>query len=252
MPFFKIVTIFAALYLSHSILSVRLLLSAISSFILLRASTLVFKLALLSTSSIAFRTSALIFVITHLTDGSSVNIETLSNKIIISSTIVADFEPNTTLLTNLWAATVKTLPISSSSSLRFSEVLLTDQQQKNKQQQSLQQQKKPDQHTQNFLENLQQSIEAEQNQEKWLCSQMQFRAPAPSQDQLTRVIYTLLMPVVCVLGAIGAAICILVFTRRQMRSSLSIYLAGLSVFDFLLLLMSLMIYPSMNICMQEV
>ncbi|KAI1707835.1 7 transmembrane receptor (rhodopsin family) domain-containing protein [Ditylenchus destructor] len=70
-------------------------------------------------------------------------------------------------------------------------------------------------------------------------------------DHLTRVIYTLLMPVVCVLGSMGAAICILIFTRKQMRSSLSIYLAGLSIFDLVLLLMSLLIYPSMNLCLQE-
>lgn len=50
----------------------------------------------------------------------------------------------------------------------------------------------------------------------------------------------------------GAAICILIFTRKQMRSSLSIYLAGLSFFDLVLLLMSLLIYPSMNMCLQEV
>uniref|UniRef100_A0AC34QHG2 G-protein coupled receptors family 1 profile domain-containing protein n=1 Tax=Panagrolaimus sp. JU765 TaxID=591449 RepID=A0AC34QHG2_9BILA len=36
-----------------------------------------------------------------------------------------------------------------------------------------------------------------------------------------------------------------------MRSSLNIYLAGLSVFDFLLLAMSVMIYPLMETCLQQ-
>ena len=50
----------------------------------------------------------------------------------------------------------------------------------------------------------------------------------------------------------GAIICVFIFTRRQMRSSLSIYLAALSLFDFVLLLCAAIIYPSMNMCLQEV
>jgi hypothetical protein len=53
-------------------------------------------------------------------------------------------------------------------------------------------------------------------------------------------------------GSVGALICVFIFTRRQMRSSLSIYLAALSSFDFVLLLCATIIYPSMNLCLQEV
>lgn len=161
---------------------------------------------------------------------------------------------STKLLSTLLATTVKTLPISSSS-FKFTEILSSNQQHlnNNKQQFFSKNNQKQRKHQQkNFLELQKRLDNSNQNKVEWSCTQIQYPTLPSFQDQLTRVIYTLLMPVVCVLGAIGAAICILVFTRRQMRSSLSIYLAGLSTFDFLLLLMSLMIYPSMNLCMQEV
>uniref|UniRef100_A0A915DN68 G-protein coupled receptors family 1 profile domain-containing protein n=1 Tax=Ditylenchus dipsaci TaxID=166011 RepID=A0A915DN68_9BILA len=81
--------------------------------------------------------------------------------------------------------------------------------------------------------------------------QQKLASAAVRPDHLTRIVYVVLMPIVCILGSMGAAICILVFTRKQMRSSLSIYLAGLSFFDLVLLLMSLIIYPSMNLCLEE-
>ncbi|KAK0397801.1 hypothetical protein QR680_002275 [Steinernema hermaphroditum] len=68
---------------------------------------------------------------------------------------------------------------------------------------------------------------------------------------LDHLIYSGAMPVVCSSGVIAAAVCVLVFTRPQMRSSLNIYLAGLSFFDLLLLAMSLLIYPPMSICLRK-
>lgn len=62
------------------------------------------------------------------------------------------------------------------------------------------------------------------------------------------IIYGYVMPVVNSLGIVAAIVCIIVFTRRQMRSSLNVYLAGLSVFDLLVLLMGLLIYPPMTHC----
>jgi hypothetical protein len=73
-----------------------------------------------------------------------------------------------------------------------------------------------------------------------------------TSDDLTRFVSLVLMPLTCVLGILGASICVIVFTRKQMRSSLNIYLAGLSAFDLILLIMSLLIYPAMNICVLQV
>ncbi|KAI6180903.1 G-PROTEIN-RECEP-F1-2 domain-containing protein [Aphelenchoides besseyi] len=64
------------------------------------------------------------------------------------------------------------------------------------------------------------------------------------------LINTVLIPIVCVPGVFAASICVIVFTRPKMVSSLNIYLAGLSFFDLLLLTMSLFIYPPMSICMR--
>uniref|UniRef100_A0A914CU50 G-protein coupled receptors family 1 profile domain-containing protein n=1 Tax=Acrobeloides nanus TaxID=290746 RepID=A0A914CU50_9BILA len=72
-----------------------------------------------------------------------------------------------------------------------------------------------------------------------------------SSDDLTRLVSLVLMPLTCILGILGASICVIVFTRKQMRSSLNIYLAGLSAFDLILLIMSLLIYPAMNICVLQ-
>lgn len=65
------------------------------------------------------------------------------------------------------------------------------------------------------------------------------------------IIYTTIMPTVCTIGVFAASICVIIFTRPQMRSSLNIYLAGLSLFDLILLLISLFIYPPMDICVQN-
>lgn len=70
-------------------------------------------------------------------------------------------------------------------------------------------------------------------------------------DFAQHIIYTTILPIVCIAGIFAASICVIIFTRPQMRSSLSIYLAGLSFFDLILLLVSLLIYPPMQICLQN-
>ncbi|KAE9554762.1 hypothetical protein FO519_002023 [Halicephalobus sp. NKZ332] len=72
-----------------------------------------------------------------------------------------------------------------------------------------------------------------------------------SYHSFTSFVYSVLIPVVCIPGVFGACICILIFTKKQMRSSLNIYLAGLSIFDLVLLTMSLVIYPLMGACIQQ-
>ncbi|KAI6175341.1 G-PROTEIN-RECEP-F1-2 domain-containing protein [Aphelenchoides bicaudatus] len=81
------------------------------------------------------------------------------------------------------------------------------------------------------------------------CAQM----PAPPETEgmwIQYLINTVFIPIVCVPGVFAASVCVIVFTRPKMRSSLNIYLAGLSLFDLLLLVMSLLIYPPMSICMR--
>lgn len=75
---------------------------------------------------------------------------------------------------------------------------------------------------------------------------------APLPDSFQTFVYSVFMPAVCIPGVLGACICIIVFTKKQMRSSLNIYLAGLSVFDLVLLTMSLLIYPLLSACIQQV
>lgn len=57
------------------------------------------------------------------------------------------------------------------------------------------------------------------------------------------------MPLIAVFGILANGASIVVLTRPFMRSStINIYLAGLSVFDGLLLLMSLLLYPALSFC----
>ncbi|KAL3113045.1 hypothetical protein niasHT_013510 [Heterodera trifolii] len=84
---------------------------------------------------------------------------------------------------------------------------------------------------------------------EWRCEEEDH--DPPTLDELSRIIYSTLMPFVCLLGSVGALICVFIFTRRQMRCSLSIYLAALSSFDFVLLICAVIIYPSMNLCLQK-
>jgi hypothetical protein len=74
----------------------------------------------------------------------------------------------------------------------------------------------------------------------------------PDPFALDHIIYAGIMPLVCGLGVFAAFICVVVFTRKQMRSSLNVYLAGLSLFDLILLAMSLLIYPPMSVCLKLV
>ncbi|KAI6221944.1 G-PROTEIN-RECEP-F1-2 domain-containing protein [Aphelenchoides fujianensis] len=74
--------------------------------------------------------------------------------------------------------------------------------------------------------------------------------PEPDDMWLHHLINTVFIPIVCVPGVFAATVCVLVFSRPKMVSSLNIYLAGLSFFDLLLLSMSLFIYPPMSICMR--
>lgn len=74
------------------------------------------------------------------------------------------------------------------------------------------------------------------------------RAVRELAQELELIIYGYIMPVVNSIGIVAAIVCIIVFTRKQMRSSLNVYLAGLSIFDLLVLLMGLLIYPPMTHC----
>jgi hypothetical protein len=92
-------------------------------------------------------------------------------------------------------------------------------------------------------------LESEATVEHVDCDQI--FVPTTQSDAFQTFIYSILIPAVCIPGVLGACICIIVFTKKQMRSSLNIYLAGLSVFDLVLLTMSLLIYPLMSACLQQ-
>ncbi|CAI5455614.1 unnamed protein product [Caenorhabditis angaria] len=70
-------------------------------------------------------------------------------------------------------------------------------------------------------------------------------------DPISVYIYLVAIPLVCVIGSAAAVLCIIVFTRKQMRSSLNVYLAGLSVFDFNVLLFSFLIYMPLQGCVLQ-
>uniref|UniRef100_A0A1I7TR77 G_PROTEIN_RECEP_F1_2 domain-containing protein n=1 Tax=Caenorhabditis tropicalis TaxID=1561998 RepID=A0A1I7TR77_9PELO len=70
-------------------------------------------------------------------------------------------------------------------------------------------------------------------------------------DYISTYIYLLAIPTICVLGACAAVMCIVVFTRKQMRSSLNVYLAGLSVFDLILLSFSALIFSPLQGCVLQ-
>ncbi len=61
-------------------------------------------------------------------------------------------------------------------------------------------------------------------------------------------LYGVALPCICTLGMIANLLSIIIFCQKKMRSSISIYLAGLSVFDFLLLFFATLIYPSISYC----
>ncbi|CAD6187139.1 unnamed protein product [Caenorhabditis auriculariae] len=70
-------------------------------------------------------------------------------------------------------------------------------------------------------------------------------------DLVSTYIYLLVLPAVCLVGTLAACLCVIVFTRKQMRSSLNIYLAGLSVFDLILLSFSALIYTPLQGCVLQ-
>ncbi|EGT59194.1 hypothetical protein CAEBREN_03495 [Caenorhabditis brenneri] len=70
-------------------------------------------------------------------------------------------------------------------------------------------------------------------------------------DYISTYIYLLAIPTICVLGSGAAIMCIVVFTRKQMRSSLNVYLAGLSVFDLILLSFSALIFSPLQGCVLQ-
>ncbi|ULT83941.1 hypothetical protein L5515_018761 [Caenorhabditis briggsae] len=70
-------------------------------------------------------------------------------------------------------------------------------------------------------------------------------------DYISTYIYLLAIPFICVLGACAAVMCIVVFTRKQMRSSLNVYLAGLSVFDLILLFFSALTFSPLQGCVLQ-
>ncbi|CAD5219850.1 unnamed protein product [Bursaphelenchus okinawaensis] len=79
------------------------------------------------------------------------------------------------------------------------------------------------------------------------------RPPLPPEDDplmFDHLINSIAIPLVCIPGVFATIICMTVFSRPQMRSTLNVYLAGLSLFDLLLLAMSLLIYPPMSLCMR--
>ncbi|PAV58769.1 hypothetical protein WR25_10832 [Diploscapter pachys] len=61
--------------------------------------------------------------------------------------------------------------------------------------------------------------------------------------------YIVVVPFISIVGIIAAVVCIIVFTKKQMRnSSLNIYLAGLSAVDILLLGSSTMVFSLSDAC----
>ncbi len=65
-------------------------------------------------------------------------------------------------------------------------------------------------------------------------------------------IYGALIPIVAIPGVLANLASLVVFTRPAMRSSLNLYLAGLSCFDMALLLSALAIYPPLVYCWSSV
>ncbi|PIO59887.1 hypothetical protein TELCIR_18636, partial [Teladorsagia circumcincta] len=55
---------------------------------------------------------------------------------------------------------------------------------------------------------------------------------------------------ICIPGVAAAALSAVVFAKMR-RSSLEVLLCGLSLFDVLVLLSTLLIYPAMNACQNE-
>lgn len=61
-------------------------------------------------------------------------------------------------------------------------------------------------------------------------------------------VYGVILPCIAIPGMFANMASFIVFTRPQMRSSINTYLAGLSFFDFFLLFLATLIYPTMTYC----
>ncbi|CAJ0602648.1 unnamed protein product [Cylicocyclus nassatus] len=69
-------------------------------------------------------------------------------------------------------------------------------------------------------------------------------------NSLEYVVYSWLLPIICVPGVAAAALSAVVFARMR-HSSLEVLLCGLSLFDVLVLTSAFLIYPAMNACQNE-
>lgn len=69
-------------------------------------------------------------------------------------------------------------------------------------------------------------------------------------NTLEYVVYTWLLPTICIPGVAAAALSAIVFAKMR-QSSLEVLLCGLSLFDVLVLSSTLLIYPAMNACQNE-
>ncbi|CAB3400454.1 unnamed protein product [Caenorhabditis bovis] len=70
-------------------------------------------------------------------------------------------------------------------------------------------------------------------------------------DYVSTYLNLVAIPTVCLLGSVAAVLCIIVFTKKQMRSSLNVYLAGLSVFDLILLSCSVLVFCPLQGCVLQ-
>ncbi len=77
-------------------------------------------------------------------------------------------------------------------------------------------------------------------------SPVEFHNPTPD---IQFAIYGLIVPIITVSGMLANFVSIIIFNRPSMRSVVNTYLAGLSCFDFAVLLFSMMLYPPMSYCL---
>uniref|UniRef100_A0A0N4ZCG9 G_PROTEIN_RECEP_F1_2 domain-containing protein n=1 Tax=Parastrongyloides trichosuri TaxID=131310 RepID=A0A0N4ZCG9_PARTI len=81
----------------------------------------------------------------------------------------------------------------------------------------------------------------------WYCKERVLNM-STSSNNVQNIIYLYTLPITGTFGILAAIICVIVFTRPQMRCSLNVYLAGLSFFDMVLLTTSVLIYPLLAAC----
>lgn len=69
--------------------------------------------------------------------------------------------------------------------------------------------------------------------------------------QIQYSIYGICFPIIAIIGVLANTASFIVLTRPIMRSSINVYLAGLSFFDGLLLLFALFLYPPFSYCASD-